>query len=348
VFERNSSNGVLTQVQVIYPPDGALTGAREIALSPDGSAVYVTGYLDDAVVAFHSGNPVATLSGLLPASAPEGSPALTMRVQGENFVAGSVVRIDGVSQPTTYINPGELEVDVAASYLASAGTLTFDVFNPAPGGGFSLNSLPFAVTAAGQNPIPSVDWLLPAGANGGDPAFTLTVYGANFVDGASVRWNGTDRSTTFVSSTELHADIPAEDLLSPGAAVVTVFNPAPGGGTSNAVTFDVAEPGQNPVPTITSITPYFTAAQGAASTPLTVRVFGQNFVLGAVGQWNGQDRPTQFVSETEVIVTLYGFDTAFGGSGAITVANPTPGGGPSNPLTLIIYPYETFIVFVVK
>jgi len=37
--------------------------------------------------------------------------------------------------------------------------------------------------------------------------FTLSVYGANFVDGAVVNWNGSPRSTTFVSDRELRAKI---------------------------------------------------------------------------------------------------------------------------------------------
>ncbi|MCI0394733.1 MAG: beta-propeller fold lactonase family protein [Chloroflexi bacterium] len=350
VFARNSSNGVLTQVQTLYPAAGlpALDGAREISVSPDGTAVYATGYQDDAVVAFHTANPVATLSSLLPASAPAGSPALTVRVQGQNFVPGSVVRVDGANRPTAYVNPGELEVEIPGSELASPGSLTIQVLNPAPGGGLSVNSLLFSVTNPGQNPIPSIDSLLPQGANAGDPAFSLTLYGVNFVNGATVKWNGSNRTTTFVNSTELHAAITAEDLLAPGSAVIAVVNPGPGGGASNTVVFDVAAPGQNPAPSVTGIDPEFTVARGAASIPLVLRVFGQNFVPGAQGQWNGENRPTQFISETEVRVTLNGFDVAFGGSGAITIVNPTPGGGPSNPATFIIYPYAVYIPIILK
>ena len=347
VFERNASNGALIQVQAIYPSGGlpALDGAREIALSPDGSSVYVTGYVNDAVVTFHGANPAPTLSSLQPASAEAGGSSLIVRVQGEHFVPGAVASVDGAQSPTTYVNPSEIEVEIAASYLASAGTLLIEAANPAPGGGPAVNTLNFVVTSPGQNPIPSIDWLLPQGASAGGPALTLAVHGANFVAGATVRWNGSTRPTTLVSSTELQAEISADDLHSPGPAAITVINLGPGGGTSNSVIFDVASPGQNPAPTITAIDPFTTPAHGAGGRPLVIRVTGQNFVLGAQGLWNGEARPTQFISETELLVTLYSLDVAFGGSGAVTVSNPAPGGGVSNPATLAVYPYALYVPF---
>jgi hypothetical protein len=54
-----------------------------------------------------------------------------------------------------------------------------------------------------------------------------------------VDWNGSPRTTTFVSGTQLQAAITATDLQTNGAKSVTVVNTAPGGGTSNALTFNV-------------------------------------------------------------------------------------------------------------
>ncbi|MBI1760581.1 MAG: IPT/TIG domain-containing protein [Acidobacteria bacterium] len=78
----------------------------------------------------------------------------------------------------------------------------------------------------------------------GPAAFTLTVNGTGFVNGATVRWNGNNRTTAFVGATQLTAQIPASDLLTLGPATVTVFNPSSsagggGGGTSNAQSFNV-------------------------------------------------------------------------------------------------------------
>lgn len=65
--------------------------------------------------------------------------------------------------------------------------------------------------------------------------------GTGFVPASVVRWNATDRPTTFISSTELQAAIPASDIGVSGSAQVTVFNPAPGGGASNAQTFTITD-----------------------------------------------------------------------------------------------------------
>ena len=93
-----------------------------------------------------------------------------------------------------------------------------------------------------NNPVPAITTWSPASAAPGGPAFTLTVIGSNFVSGAEVRWNGALRTTTFVSATQLTAAILAADIATAGTASLTVFNPAPGGGTSTAMTFAIAVP----------------------------------------------------------------------------------------------------------
>jgi hypothetical protein len=100
-----------------------------------------------------------------------------------------------------------------------------------------------------SNPVPSVTILDPASATAGGPAFTLTVQGSNFKSGVStVRWNGSSRSTTFISSTQLQASILASDIASAGSASVTVYNSPPGGGTSNALSFAILPPYHTYVP----------------------------------------------------------------------------------------------------
>ena len=91
-----------------------------------------------------------------------------------------------------------------------------------------------------SNPSPTTTALSPASASAGTAGFTLTVSGTNFVFGSVVRWNGAERPTTYSgSATELTAEIPATDIAATGTAVVTVFTPAPGGGTSNPQTFTI-------------------------------------------------------------------------------------------------------------
>jgi hypothetical protein len=94
----------------------------------------------------------------------------------------------------------------------------------------------------------------------GEPAFALTVTGTDFVNGSVVRWNGADRSTTFISPTQLRATINAADIAAVGTAQVTVFSPAPGGGTSAARSFTI---GRRPTLTVS-------ARAGGASVTVTL------------------------------------------------------------------------------
>jgi len=100
----------------------------------------------------------------------------------------------------------------------------------------------FTINQAGtqaSNPVPAITTLLPAGTTAGSGAFTLTVNGSGFINGSVVNFNGNARVTSYVSATQLTAAILATDVASVGTPAVTVTNPTPGGGTSNAVTFNV-------------------------------------------------------------------------------------------------------------
>jgi hypothetical protein len=75
----------------------------------------------------------------------------------------------------------------------------------------------------------------------GAVAFTLIVYGTGFASDAVVHWNGTALTTTFKTSEEITASVPATDLATAGTALVTVTN---GSGTvSNVDYFQVVKTG---------------------------------------------------------------------------------------------------------
>ena len=91
-----------------------------------------------------------------------------------------------------------------------------------------------------NNPVPAISSLSPSWAALGGAAFTLTINGSNFVSSSQVKWNGANRTTHFVSATQLTAAILAADILTESPANVTVINPTPGGGTSNTATFTIS------------------------------------------------------------------------------------------------------------
>ena len=182
-----------------------------------------------------------------------------------------------------------------------------------------------------RNPVPVLTSVSPASATVGGAATTLTATGSGFVAGSAVHWNGTARSTTFVSGTRLTVAIPAGDLAAAGTAQVTVVNPPPGGGTSSAVAFAI----QNAVPVVASLNPASITA-GSAAFDLTVS--GSGFVTGATVQWNGVARPTTFVSSSVLTAAIGAADVATDGAAQVRVVNPAPGGGASAELTFTIEP----------
>jgi hypothetical protein len=90
------------------------------------------------------------------------------------------------------------------------------------GCGYSSNGK--GTVAAGA---PSITALTPTSTAMGGTAFTLTVTGANFASGAVVYFHGGARTTTFVSSAKVTADITAADIAT--AQTVPVFVKNPGG-----------------------------------------------------------------------------------------------------------------------
>jgi YVTN family beta-propeller protein len=118
------------------------------------------------------------------------------------------------------------------------------VTNPAPGVGTS-NPVNFTITGGGPSSVPTISFLYPSCAPAGEQFIDsvnnqLTVVGDNFVANSVVRWNGSDRPTTSNGSINgLIAQISASDIAAAGTAAVTVFNPAPGGGSSNSLTFTI-------------------------------------------------------------------------------------------------------------
>src|SRR5580700_4197712 len=186
-------------------------------------------------------------------------------------------------------------------------------------------------------PTPTITTISPNSAVAGGAAFTLTINGTNFVASSMVKFGGSAPATTFVNSTQLTAAIPAASIASTGTPAVTVTNPAPGGGTSNAINFTVTSSAST-VPTISFLSPSCVPAgeQFVDSVYNQLTVVGQNFVPGSVVRWNGSDRPTVFDENVVLTAQISASDIAAAGTAAVTVSNPEPGGGTSNTSTFTI------------
>ena len=186
-------------------------------------------------------------------------------------------------------------------------------------------------------PTPTITTISPNSAVAGGATFTLTINGTNFVASSMVNFGGSAPATTFVSSTQLTAAIPAASIASTGTPAVTVTNPAPGGSTSNAINFTVTGSAST-VPTISFLSPSCVPAgeQFVDSVDNQLTVVGQNFLPGSVVRWNGSDRPTAFDENVVLTAQISASDIAAAGTAAVTVFNPGPGGGTSNTSTFTI------------
>jgi PKD repeat protein/C1A family cysteine protease len=182
-------------------------------------------------------SPLPSVTSISPSSSVPGGPAFVLTVEGNGFFTGSVVLWDGIDRQTEYISATQIRAQVLSSDIAVAGTHTVTVVTPPPGGG-SSNPLTFTVGQS-ENPVPSLTLINPTAATRGGSGITLRVTGNNFISGSRVRWNGVDKTTSFLSATYLQATIPAVDIVQAGTAQISVYNPAPGGGTSGALPFTV-------------------------------------------------------------------------------------------------------------
>ena len=161
-------------------------------------------------------DPIPTITSISPSSAAAGGVAFTLTVTGANFIAGSLVNFGGAAPASTFVNSTQLTADIPAAAIASAGMAAVTVTNPAPGGRTS-NAANFTITGGG-NPAPTINLLSPSCSPKGEQVLNpfvkgqLLVDGANFVSNSVVRWNGSDRPTTFVDSSRLTAQISASDI----------------------------------------------------------------------------------------------------------------------------------------
>jgi len=129
------------------------------------------------------------------------------------------------------------------------------------------------VPPAGGNPLPHITIISPESALVGGGGFILIVEGTGFVNGSVVNWNGSPRAaaTNFISPTKLKVQyISYADIESMGRYLITVSNPAPGGGTSNSREFIVKSGA-----TITSISPTSSSFGGP---DMDIVVNGYNFL----------------------------------------------------------------------
>jgi subtilisin len=92
------------------------------------------------------------------------------------------------------------------------------------------------------NPAPLIQGLQPTSATAGSQAFWMQIHGVNFLPTSVALLDGSVRSTYYSNSGLIWIWLTSTDLRVTGTRRITVYNPSPGGGTSNAYAFNVSFP----------------------------------------------------------------------------------------------------------
>lgn len=280
-------------------------------------------------------NPTPMIQQLFPSTITAGSDGFTLFITGTGFISGSkgvsFAYWNGLPRSTNFnAGTGQLAVSILKSDVANPGIAQVTVVNPAPGGGPASVARTFQIQTL-QPGAPSISSFDPSSTAAGGKEFTLTVNGTNFAVNNFVAWNGSQRVTTFVSSSQLTAAIGAVDISKAGFASVSISTSNPVI-SSLSLAYSITAP-DNPAPSVNSLTPS-SATAGAPDLEVTVK--GSNFVTSSAVEWNAVPLATAFLSSSQLVALIPAADLAGSGSANITVTNPAPGGGTSSSQTFKI------------
>jgi hypothetical protein len=178
------------------------------------------------------------LISISPNQASQGSGDVTLSATGLGFVPNASIVFNGNSLATNFVDASSVNATLPASALSNAGNFLVNVTDPDTVA-FQSNSATFSVAGnlGNPNPLPTLSTLNPSSVAVGSGTTTVILSGTGFIPGSTVSFNGSNHVSNFVNSSQLTVPLTASDLLAGGLIPVSVFNPAPGGGTSNKLNF---------------------------------------------------------------------------------------------------------------
>ena len=189
----------------------------------------------------------------------------------------------------------------------------------------------WAMTALGS--IPQIGWIAPTAITVGAPGVILDIHGGGFVEDSTAYLSDTALTTLYLNDTELLASVPGSLVTTVGSYHVWVVNPGLTETPSNAKTLTI----RNPMPVISNLSP---ASAVAGDDGFLLGVYGTDIVPGAGVFWNGEPRSASYVQSPQphLDVALSADDLVSAQSVSVTVANPEPHRGLSEPAAFEITP----------
>src|ERR1700751_774417 len=271
---------------------------------------------------------VPTIVSASPATVLAGSASATLLLAGTNFAPQSTVSVNNTNRSTLFISSTNLEVNLTTADLATAGSLSITLTNPAapppapPNGGTS-NIFPYLIV----NPFPAITLLAPTSVQAGaTTAPLLTLTGPGFNSTSVIEINGGPRATTFVSSTSLTTQLAQGDIAAGGVNQIQVFNAAPGGATSNIVVFSVNPTATKGLPIILDLAPDGSQAENGICGTNSTCANGTPDVMTAGPSTNTNGEMVAFASISNNLVTsdTKASSDVFVRNTCVTVASCTP------------------------
>jgi sugar lactone lactonase YvrE len=312
-----------TEVTATVTPQQLTSGAQLSVIALNGTASSGSG----AAVNLEVTNPVPAITQTIPATVMLGAVSPVVSVAGTGFVPTTVIDVNGSARTTIFVSATQVDVALTAADVAATGSLSLTAVNATPGGGTST-----AAAVAVNNPPPGSFKLSPSVVlTGTATPTTITVTGTNFIPASTVvlgganstlvNWptNGVAVATTYVSSTQLTFQLTAAEEATSQQLLVTVVNPAPGGGTAGIGILNILP--QTATPVITSVSPtQFYVGSGAT----TVTIYGNNlFAEITTGLNSGEIFPnTSSVlwNGTALTIQELGTGSGSGDGGVITTS----------------------------
>ncbi|WP_348261026.1 IPT/TIG domain-containing protein [Telmatobacter sp. DSM 110680] len=273
-----------------------------------------------------------TLTSISPATVAAGSQGFTLTATGTNFVSGTQILWNGVAQSTKVVSNTQLTTGVTAAQIASAGSATIRVIKPDT---TTSDAMTLTITGSSSQTF-SLTSINPYTVAAGSAAFTLTATGVGFASGDSITWNGTAIATSVDSSTQLHATVPAANVVTAGTILIAVQDAS--NNKTNQLPFIVTGGAAGTPPTLTSLSPN-TSFNNVASVALTAN--GTGFLSNSVIVWAGTAMPTTFVSATQLTTTIPAAFLTTVGTENVFVLNPDSTVSNTLPFTITVNPATT-------
>ncbi len=269
------------------------------------------------------------INSISPSTVTVGAALFTLTISGSNFVNGSTVQVGTSSRAATFVDATRLTVGIATTDVLTVGQVSISVTTPQPHVATSNQVILYVVALN----APTITSISPQNVQAGTPDFTLLINGANFLFDDFVQVNGSARTTQFISATQLAAAIPAADIATSGTLAVTVSR-HDGSAVSAPIMLTVADAS---LPSIASFNP---ASANVGDAPFTLAILGHNFTTSSIVTFDTTPRATQFVSATELDISVAAADLTTPRLVPVQIVNP---GGVVSPVVLfpVVIPVPT-------